>query len=130
MQDNNPTNSNTKAWSVCVIDMFNYQESDGEFEVTGFADEAAATEYARRRTRDSLEHLREKATSVKDLSDQWFSFGEDCVVVGGTYKGYAELAYFIKHQATSLERNWWMLTPDPEMRSMLLRVKQARCGDE
>ena len=117
MSGNSQTTGSTKMWSVCVIDMFSYQEPDGDFEITGFADEATATEYARRRTRDSLESLRKEATSDEDLRQRWFSFGEDCLVMGGSYKGLSELAHFIKHPATESEHNWAALTPSREVQS-------------
>lgn len=49
-------------WSVVVIDMFNYMDSeDGEETVEGFLRPEDAIDYARRRMRSSLEEQRVSA---------------------------------------------------------------------
>ena len=91
--------------------MFHYMDEDEEEIVAGFATLELAREYARRRTRDSLEEQRPDASSAEDLHGRWFSFGEDCLVIGDTYCGGHELDYFISHPATAPERDWRSLSP-------------------
>jgi len=93
------------AFVVLVIDMARY-DPDEDTSILGFPTVDLATEYARRRTRDSLEELRGSAQSKEELRKQWYSFGEDCMVLGGEYKGAAEIDYFIEHPATEDERDW------------------------
>jgi hypothetical protein len=62
-------------WSVIVIDTFHY--GDDTF-VRGFPTEEIATEYARRRARDSLEEQHGAGTSAEELKRKWYAFGEDC----------------------------------------------------
>ena len=92
-------------WSVLVIDMFHY-DADDEQIVRGFPTFDAAKEYARRRTRDSLEELRKPGITPEELRRMWHSFGEDCLVIGGGYAGLSELDFFIANPATSEERDW------------------------
>jgi hypothetical protein len=99
-------------YTVLVIDMFHY-DSDEDFCVGYFPSMEAAREYARRRTRGTVEENRAKSTSPEDLRSRCFSFGEDCKVMGGDYSGFRELDYFITHPATAeevdyraLEREW------------------------
>src|ERR1017187_6155405 len=99
----------TKTFTVLVIDMYDYP--DGQTTVTGFKTLEAAREYARRRTRDSVEAERPGSTSAKDLKDRWYLFGEDCVVISGDYSGGSELDFFIAHKATKKERDWVSLSP-------------------
>jgi hypothetical protein len=94
------------AFSVMVIDMYHYDPS-ADLCVAGFPTFELAREYARRRTRDSLEELRGSDTSSQDLREAWFVFGEDCIVVGaGEYRGASEIDTFIAQPATPEERNW------------------------
>lgn len=93
------------AWSVLVIDMFHY-DPDEETAVRGFRTPEAAKEYARRRTRDSLEELRKPDVTAEELRKMWYSFGEDCLVIGGDYAGLSELDFFIANPATPEERDW------------------------
>ena len=92
-------------YGVLVIAMYRY-DPDEDISVWGFPTLELATEYAKRRTRDSLEELRSSAQSQEELRKQWYTFGEDCLVIGGAYKGAAEGDYFFKHPATSEERDW------------------------
>jgi hypothetical protein len=113
--------SNT--WSVLVIDMFHYMDpEDGERVVTGFLNPEDAIEYARRRTRSSVEESRPNAPEAAAFRTAWFMFGEDCIALGTGYKGFAELDQFIAHPATPEEIDWASLEPDPAMRAFLLEV--------
>jgi hypothetical protein len=106
-------------WSVRVLDMFNYMDSeDGEETVAGFLQPEDAIEYARRRMRSSLEEQRPSAVDAEDLRDRWFSFGEDCIAIGTGYKALEELDYFIAHPATPNEIDWVALEPDRTIREL------------
>ena len=119
-----PLSNDTRRFSVVVLDMFHYMDPDEKTTVSGFPTFELAREYARRRTRDSLEEQRPASTTTEDLRDRWYCFGEDCLVIGGSYSGRDELDYFIAHPATVEERDWVSLTPDPEMRRRLQAVRR------
>lgn len=104
----------SQGYSVVVIDMFHYMGDDANTTVDGFATLELAREYARRRTRDSLEEQRDASSSAQDLRQRWFMFGEDCQVLNDTYCGARELDYFIAHPATAEERDWVVLEPRPK----------------
>ena len=74
--------------------------------VSGFPTLELAREYARRRVRDSLEELREPGMTQARLREQWMTFGEDAVVIGGNYAGAQELDSFLENPATAEERDW------------------------
>lgn len=104
---------------VCVVDKYHSMDEDGRQWVGGFETVEFAREYARRRTRDSLEEQRAGAENADDLRTRWAMFGEECFVAGDGYDGAQELANFIVHPATPAERDWISLTPDPDMRRIL-----------
>ena len=95
--------------AVLVIDMFHYDE-ESEVVVEGFPTLEAAREYARRRTRDSVEGLREPGQSHEELRQMWSAFGEDAIVLGRefsrSYAGFSELDYFIANPASPEESDW------------------------
>ncbi len=93
------------SFGVLVINMFHY-DPDEDTSILGFPMLDLATEYARRRTRDSLEECRGFGLSKEEIKKQWYTFGEDCMVLGGEYKGSAEIDYFIEQPATKEERDW------------------------
>ena len=95
-------------YAVLVIDMFRHDD-ESETIIRGFPSAALATEYARRRTRDSLEELRRPNQSATDLRRQWLLFGEDCCVIGQHYCGASEIDRFLTHPATREERDWQSL---------------------
>ena len=113
-------------FSVLVLDMYHYMDPEEEETVAGFATIELAREYAKRRTRDSLEQQRPGNTTPQAIRSSWFMFGEDCLVIGGSYSGCDELDYFISHPATDEERDWVSLTPDPELRRLLQSVADIR----
>ena len=98
------------SYTVIVCDMFHFAEgSDHEIEVPGFPTREAAIEYARRRLRHSLEEVRTPGQSPEELRHLWYTFGEDCRVVGPEgviYRASAELDRFIRHPATPEERDF------------------------
>lgn len=92
-------------YSVLIIDMFHHDPAE-DFTVHGFPTLELAREFARRWVRDSLEELRASGQTAKALREQWFTFGEDAVVLGGDYAGFSELDFFIAYPATAEERDW------------------------
>lgn len=115
--------SKETTWSVVVIDMYHYMDpEDGERIIEGFLRQEDAIEYARRRTRCSLEEQRSGAKNAEDLRSRWFAFGEDCLVPGTGYKGLDDLDDFIANPATPEEIDWIALTPDPAMRKLMQDV--------
>ncbi|MGZ7033266.1 MAG: hypothetical protein ACXVIJ_14995, partial [Thermoanaerobaculia bacterium] len=52
------------------------------------------------------EAQRGSTQSAEELKRLWFTFGEDCLVLGNSYKGFSEIDYFIEHPATAEERDW------------------------
>ena len=93
------------AYSVVIIDMFHYDDGS-EYAIRGFPTFELARQYARCRTRDSIEEFRGEGMSHAEIRRHWFTFGEDCVVGGGGYAGGSEIDYFIDHPATAEERDW------------------------
>ena len=100
-----------KTYGVMVFDMFHYMDEEENSYVGGFPTLEQAKEYARRRTRDSLEEQRPQSKGPADLKDLWWTFGEDCMVVDGGYSGLDELDLFIANPATPEERDWFSLQP-------------------
>ena len=92
--------------AVLVMDMFHYRDPEHETIVEGFPSLEAATEYARRRTRDSLEVCRENDQSKEELKRAWYAFGEACLVIGGDYAGSHELDFSIDNPASAEDRCW------------------------
>ncbi|RME42703.1 MAG: hypothetical protein D6791_17135 [Chloroflexi bacterium] len=91
------------SYTVIVCDMFHYADPEHEIEVPGFPTGEAAIEYARRRVRSSLEALRKPGQTPEELRHLWYTFGEDCRVVGPegvVYRASEELERFIRHPAT------------------------------
>jgi hypothetical protein len=110
-------------WQVKVVDMFNYMDpEEGGRLVQGFESPEAAIEYARRRTRDSLEELRSSSADAADLRSRWYMFGEDCVANGTGYWASSELDTFIANPATPEEADWASLEPNPQLRALLMSV--------
>jgi len=90
-------------YTVIVCDMFHYAEPDHEIEVPGFPTQEVAVEYARRRLRRSLEELRRPEQTPEELRSLWYTFGEDCRVIGPegfVYRASSELEHFIHHPAS------------------------------
>lgn len=116
-------------YSVLVIDMYHYDE-ESEVILDGFPSFEMAKEYARRRTRDSLEEQRQANQSAAELRGMWSLFGEDCLVIGGEstqggplYTGYSEVDFFAEHPASDEERDWVGLG-----RQLRVRVRPGRAN--
>jgi len=96
-------------YAVIVCDLFNAHDPDHETLIEGFATAEEAIEYARRRTRASVEEIRRPEFTAEEIHRQWRSFGEDCRVIGPEgviYLASSELEVFIDHPATAEERDW------------------------
>jgi hypothetical protein len=106
----------TEAFSVGIVNMWDFPHDDCITFVDGFASAAAAAEYAKRRTRDSLEELRMPGQSREELRRAWGSFGESCFAHCSSapesfYSAHDDLVWFIDHPASPHERNWTAIDP-------------------
>lgn len=98
-------------FEVMVVDNWSLRD-DGytaEF-VTGFKSELDAIEYARRRTRSSLEESRSFG-DAEAIKDRWFSFGEACSILEAGYRGADEIMFFIANPAQEGECDWQAIEP-------------------
>ncbi len=91
------------SYSVIVCDMFHFADDENhEIIVPGFPTAETAIEYARRRLRYTLEEQRKPGHSPEELRHLWYTFGEDCRVLGPQgiiYRASSELDNFIDHPA-------------------------------
>lgn len=107
-----------KTYKVVVFDLFHLEDGDG-FEIEGFPSFETAKEFARRRTRDSVEHLREemrkfgREESSEALRRSWDAMGENVVAAGPgeLYSAKDEVDDFIDNPASPEERDWLALDP-------------------
>jgi hypothetical protein len=99
-------------FTVVVFDMAHTGDADGERSISGFPTLERAREYARRRTRASVEQLRQPNTDPATLRRMWTLYGEDCTVLGGNYCGSSELDTFIADPAEEWQRDWHALDPN------------------
>jgi hypothetical protein len=112
-------------FSVLVFDMTRTGEPDGERIVSGFASVEAARAYAEARVRCSVEELRKRNQSAAELRSLWHIYGEDCSVLGDSWKGREQLDLYIAVPATPAEYNWVALTPRPKRFHATLLVSDA-----
>ncbi len=75
---------------VTCGDYGHFQDPEEEWEVTGFASAAAATEYARRFIRAQLEDLREGAADEAELRAQYYRWGEYAWTEGFDHKAWVD----------------------------------------
>jgi hypothetical protein len=105
----------SRTYSVLIVDMYYSEDKDREATVGKFYRFNKAKEYARRRTRASVEVERAKSTSPEDLKERWCTYGEDCFVATGVgqagYSGGQELDFFVEHQAAPEEIDWMAFSP-------------------
>lgn len=73
-------------WTVIVMDNFHSFDDTDDVIIGGFPTEELATEYARRRTRNSIEEMRAGMGEAGDngvmVRARWRTFGESAVVQG------------------------------------------------
>ena len=106
MPQTQPREGQAGTYSVMILDMFHHGNEGSSYTIDGFPTLELAMEFARRWVRDSLEELRSPSLTRAALREQWFTFGEDAVVLGGNYAGCSELDFFLDHPATAAERDW------------------------
>ena len=112
-------------YSVLVLDMAHSHDPDGERIVPGFATVEDARRYAEARTRASVEELRGRNAGTAELRTLWHLYGEDCIVIGGDYRGSASLDLYIETPADAAELDWRALTPRLKRFRALLDVTDA-----
>ncbi|MEW6211137.1 MAG: hypothetical protein AB1631_22420 [Acidobacteriota bacterium] len=95
-----------RSYSVLIIDMSHYMDEESEYRIDGFPTFELAREFARRWVRDSVEEMREPDQTEEELRERWMMWGEDAIVIGGSYAGSHELDFFISKPATPEERDW------------------------
>ena len=105
---------------VRIMDLSGGNGSDPVEVVRGFTSLAHANSFARRRVRDSVEFCRMGGMTPGQVTEAWFSFGEDAVVapqegapaLEGAWSSATELHAFAEQPcADSEERNWRILDP-------------------
>lgn len=99
--------------AVLVFDMAHQGTSDGDRMIHGFRGLEQARAYAEARTRSSVEELRKPGISDSELTSLWYIYGEDCAVVGDSFRGHENLASYIANPATDVQCNWTALAPQP-----------------
>lgn len=99
-----------ETYSVTVVDLFHPEDV---IVYDGFPSFELAKEFARRRTRASLEGLRRDNPTVRSkvgLASAWRSLGENAIVTGGgparAYAGKDEVDYFIDNPASGEDCDW------------------------
>ncbi len=99
-----------KTYSVAIVDLFH---PDDVIVYDGFPSFELAKEFARRRTRASLEGLREDNPTIRSkegVASAWRALGENAIVIGGgpaqAYAGKDELDYFIDNPASGEDCKW------------------------
>jgi hypothetical protein len=104
--------SQDSGYRVLVLDNFHIFDPEEQDEVllAGFPSFEAAREYARRRTRASLEEMRKPDQAREELRFMWFQFGESAQAIGrepgSTYYASADIDFFIDNPASEKERDW------------------------
>jgi hypothetical protein len=114
-----------ETYSVLVFDMAHSHDEEGEHVVKGFATEEAAQAYAEARVRASVEELRGENASPGEIRRQWHLYGEDCVVIGGSYRGSENLDLYIAVPASPGELDWASMTPRLKRFHLVLLVSDA-----
>jgi len=100
-----------------VFDHWDYPDDDCMDWVSGFPTFESARDYARARTRASVEECRKPGQTPEQLRQAWGSFGECCsvYVVGADgqrcYNGRDEIDFFVSHAATATETDWATIEP-------------------
>jgi len=100
-------------WSVVALDMSEvHGTGNAGIMIGGFSSTELAREYARRRTRASVEALRKQGSNGATLRHAWVLYGEDCYVLDDTYSGGGDIAFFVDNPATADEQEWATLEPN------------------
>lgn len=105
------TGDASTGYDVLVFDMAHTGDDDAERLIRGFPTLDAAEAYAQARVRASVEELREPDMPPDDLKRLWYMYGEDCSVIGGSYRGSEQLMSYIYQPATPSQTDWTALEP-------------------
>lgn len=109
-----PDAQEAQSWTVRILDHSGASEDDIVENIPKFLDLAHANAFARAYVRDSIERGRVRGASPRDVIKNWYSFGEDAVVVDAGDDGWRsanELDDFAANPATPMERDWRALDP-------------------
>jgi len=129
--DQRRANGSNHGGAVVAVDMFNYMDDDSVTLITGFPSASEAQEYARRRTRDSVEEMR----TIDEADDDnlwwlWLVYGEDCIALGNgtdeTWCGYSELESFLGSPASESERDWLTFGQQFDLRAEALVPNESK----
>jgi hypothetical protein len=113
----------------CAVTVLNMANANGHAErIDGFPTPGFASEYARRRTRASLELLRQPGTDAAELKRLWSEAGEECCVADESYCASSELVRFITEPARGYDCDWWSLDPTLPHRYFLRAYLQDEDG--
>ena len=102
---------------VSIVDFGSYGDGPSCISyVEGFESPGGASEYAKRRTRDSVEELRQPGQSPADLRTVYAIYGESCFahqsdVPGPIFVAHDHVQWFIDHPATPEQRDYSSLEP-------------------
>jgi hypothetical protein len=103
-------------YRVFVTDHYHGAPAGAADVVCGFPSVEVATEYARRRTRASVEELRSPGQAAEDVRSAFLLYGESSAVLAGSERVYDagdELDYFVRNPASAEQRDWISLEPGP-----------------
>ena len=123
------SSSSNDGGAILAIDMFNYMDDYSVTLITGFPSATDAQEYARRRTRDSVEEMRTIHEDEENLRWLWLVCGEDCIALGHstgeTWCGYSELESFLESPASAKERDWITFGQQFDLRAEALTMAES-----
>ena len=94
-----------ETYRVLVIDNF-HRDPEEHYVIDGFPTLELAKEFARRRTRATIEEYRKQGKSKEEILKLWHTFGESCLVIDGGYTASSELDFFIENSAKKEEIDW------------------------
>jgi hypothetical protein len=95
------TGGDSRTWKVLIRDL-SHGDGSEDFVLSGFPTFELARDYARRRTRASLEEARKPGATPGQIKSQWQGFGELVTVLDEPgYSPAAEIDEFIKRPASA-----------------------------
>lgn len=109
-----PGEHEAQGWTVRILDHSGASEDDIVENIPRFIDLAHANAFARAYVRDSIERGRLRGASPRDVIENWYSFGENAIVLDAGEAGWrsaVELDEFASTPASPMECNWRALDP-------------------
>ena len=110
---------------VIVSDLYNYVRPNAKLCFEGFDSIETATDFAKRRARDNIRHIRNPALTSYLLRLKWLMYGEDVIVVqNGETRGASRLVYHSFGEVDELlqhghwanaELDWWRLKEEDQL---------------